>query len=45
MNTRKIGLVGMWDTVAFDEVVAIKFKNKDGIQIMKELSSYTKERK
>ncbi|OLA34855.1 MAG: hypothetical protein BHW38_02205 [Firmicutes bacterium CAG:321_26_22] len=25
MNTRKIGLVGMWDTVAFDEVVAIKF--------------------
>ena len=36
MNTRKIGLVGMWDTVAFDEVVAIKFKNKDGIQIMKD---------
>lgn len=36
MNTRKIGLVGMWDTVAFDEVAGIKFKDKDGIQIMKD---------
>ena len=36
MNTRKIGLVGMWDTVAFDEVAGIRFKDKDGIQIMKD---------
>ena len=36
MSTRKIGLVGMWDTVAFDEVAGIKFKDKDGIQIMKD---------
>lgn len=36
MSTRKIGLVGLWDTVAFDEVAGIKFKDKDGIQIMKD---------
>lgn len=36
MSTRKIGLVGMWDTVAFDEVAGINFKDKDGIQIMKD---------
>lgn len=36
MSTRKIGLVGMWDTVAFDEVAGITFKDKDGIQIMKD---------
>lgn len=36
MSTRKVGLVGMWDTVAFDEVAGIKFKDKDGIQIMKD---------
>ncbi|TDQ04052.1 ATP-dependent Lon protease [Halanaerobium saccharolyticum] len=36
MNTRKIGLVGLWDTVAFDEVAGIKFKDKDGIQILKD---------
>lgn len=36
MSTRKIGLVGMWDTVVFDEVAGIKFKDKDGIQIMKD---------
>lgn len=35
-TTRKIGLVGNWDTVAFDEVSGIKFKEKDGIQIMKD---------
>ena len=34
--TRKIGLVGNWDTVAFDEVAGIKFKDRDGIQIMKD---------
>lgn len=36
MSQRKIGLVGMWDTVAFDEVSGITFKDKDGIQIMKD---------
>lgn len=36
MATRTIGLVGMWDCVAFDEVAGIKFKDKDGIQIMKD---------
>lgn len=36
MSSRTVGLVGMWDTVAFDEVAGIKFKDKDGIQIMKD---------
>lgn len=36
MNQKKIGLVGMWDCVAFDEVAGIHFKDKDGIQIMKD---------
>lgn len=36
MSTRKIGLVGLWDVVAFDEVAGITFKDKDGIQIMKD---------
>jgi ATP-dependent Lon protease len=35
MATRMVGLVGVWDIVAFDEVAGIKFKDKDGIQIMK----------
>ena len=33
---RKIGLVGFWDTVAFDEVGNIKVKDPDTIQIMKD---------
>ncbi len=36
MSTRKVGLVGLWDVVAFDEVAGINFKDKDGIQIMKD---------
>jgi len=36
MSQRKIGLVGMWDTVAFDEVAGMTFKDKDAIQIMKD---------
>ncbi|MBW2369449.1 MAG: protease Lon-related BREX system protein BrxL, partial [Deltaproteobacteria bacterium] len=36
MSSRKVGLVGVWDTVAFDEVAGIKFKDKDGVQIMKD---------
>ena len=33
---RTVGLVGLWDTVAFDEVAGISFKDKDGVQIMKD---------
>lgn len=36
MANRSVGLVGLWDTVAFDEVAGITFKDKDGIQIMKD---------
>lgn len=39
MGKRTIGLVGLWDCVAFDEVAGIKFKDKDGIQIMKDYMS------
>lgn len=36
MSRKSVGLVGLWDCVAFDEVAGIKFKDKDGIQIMKD---------
>ena len=36
MSKRQVGLVGYWDVVAFDEIAGIKFKDKDGIQIMKD---------
>lgn len=36
MSSRRIGLVGLWDLVAFDEVAGIRFKDKDGVQIMKD---------
>ena len=36
MGRRTVGLVGLWDCVAFDEVAGINFKDKDGIQIMKD---------
>lgn len=36
MANKTVGLVGMWDCVAFDEVAGITFKDKDGIQIMKD---------
>lgn len=36
MGQKTVGLVGLWDCVAFDEVAGIKFKDKDGIQIMKD---------
>ncbi|MCZ0867148.1 protease Lon-related BREX system protein BrxL [Dasania sp. GY-19] len=36
MSSRRIGLVGLWDLVAFDEVAGISFKDKDGVQIMKD---------
>lgn len=35
MGRHTVGLVGMWDVVAFDEVAGINMKDKDGIQIMK----------
>ena len=36
LGTGKIGLVGLWDTVAFDEVAGIKFKNSDTLMILKD---------
>ena len=36
MSSRRIGLVGLWDVVAFDEVAGINFKDNDGVQIMKD---------
>ena len=36
MSRRQVGLVGLWDIVAFDEVAGISFKDKDGVQIMKD---------
>jgi len=36
MARRVVGLVGLWDVVAFDEVAGISFKDKDGVQIMKD---------
>ena len=36
MARKAVGLVGLWDCVAFDEVAGINFKDKDGVQIMKD---------
>ena len=36
MARKTVGLVGLWDCVAFDEVAGISFKDKDCIQIMKD---------
>lgn len=36
MAKKTVGLVGLWDCVAFDEVAGIRFKDKDGVQIMKD---------
>lgn len=35
-STRSIGLVGLWDCVAFDEVAGITIRDRDGLQIMKD---------
>jgi len=32
----RIGLVGLWDVVAFDEVAGVRFKDQSGIQILKD---------
>src|SRR5712691_8522165 len=36
MARNTVGLVGHWDVVAFDEVAGISFKDKDGVQILKD---------
>ena len=36
MSTQKVGMVGLWDVVAFDEVAGVGFREKDGIQILKD---------
>ena len=36
MGRKTVGLVGLWDCVAVDEVDGIRFKDNDGIQIMKD---------
>lgn len=36
MGCKTVGLVGLWDCVAFDEVAGIRFNDKDGVQIMKD---------
>lgn len=36
MSRQQVGLVGLWDVVAFDEVAGIHFKENDGVQIMKD---------
>ena len=32
---KTVGLVGLWNCVSFDDVAVINFKDKDGIQIMR----------
>lgn len=36
LSTGRVGLVGLWDVVAFDEVAGIRFRDPDGIQILKD---------
>ena len=36
LGSGKMGLVGLWDTVAFDEVAGINFKSADTVQILKD---------
>jgi ATP-dependent Lon protease len=36
MNTHRVGLVGTWDVVAFDEVAGIRFSDRTAIQILKD---------
>jgi len=35
-SKKRVGLVGFWDTIAFDEVGNVKIKDPDTIQIMKD---------
>ena len=36
MSTKKVGLVGLWDTVTFDEVAGMEYKDDTLIQILKD---------
>ena len=36
LSMRRVGLVGHWDCVAFDEVAGLHFRDMDAIQIMKD---------
>ena len=36
LATHRVGLVGHWDCVAFDEVAGMRFRDKDAVQIMKD---------
>ena len=36
LSTGRVGLVGLWDVVAFDEVAGVRFRDRDGIQILKD---------
>ncbi len=36
MSSRCVGLVGLFDVVAFDEVAGISFHDNDGVQMMKD---------
>ncbi len=36
MGSQRVGLVGMWDVVAFDEVAGISFSDKTAVQILKD---------
>ena len=36
ISAHRVGLVGHWDCVAFDEVAGMRFRDQDAIQIMKD---------
>lgn len=36
LNTGRIGLVGLWDVVAFDEVGGLEFRDAEAVQILKD---------
>jgi len=36
LSTNKVGLVGLWDAVAFDEVAGIQFGDSTAVQILKD---------
>jgi len=36
LSSRKVGLVGHWDCIAFDEVAGMHFKDVNAVQIMKD---------
>jgi ATP-dependent Lon protease len=36
LGTGRVGLVGLWDVVAFDEVAGVRFKDPGGVQILKD---------